>query len=191
MKKRNKIEEPEIGDTQMVEVTLTPLESQVIELKKQGLKYHEIAKAMPSVRGRKKSRQAVYDMLRRAQRKLWRLDAPNRYTINPGDCPIAETPLTARIRSALKEAGYERIGQLAGMSREDLEAITGMGRHGSFQTYGYIQSLGIKTKPHSFCPSCGTALERKLGGKRPLSCDNCGSKTTVKVIEEPQAIAVG
>jgi NADH pyrophosphatase NudC (nudix superfamily) len=183
-------------DTQLIEVTLTPLEREALELRnkldEKGRKtsYLKIAKIMQANHGRKKSRQAVYDMLRRAERKNWRLKATQRYADNPGDCPISETPLTARVRVALKAAGYQRVEQLIGLSREDLEKMKGMGRHGSFQAYGFIQSLGIKKKAMSYCPSCGAASERKLESKKPLECKNCGYTTGVKVLDEPEPLAV-
>lgn len=175
-------------DTQLVEVKLTPLEREAMKLREKKISYLKIAKIMGEAHGTKKSRQAVYDMLRRAQRKLWRLEATERHANNPGDCPIADTPLTARVRAALKAAGFERVEQLAGLSREDLESMRGMGKHGSFQAYGFIKSLGLKERAKSYCPSCGAASERKLDSKRPLACKQCGYSTDIKVVAEPEAI---
>lgn len=180
-------------DTHLFEITITPLEKEALALRQQGLKYEQIAQKMASrLHTRRKSRQAVYDMLKRAQRKLSRLSVAERYTVNPQDCPVAETPITARVRLALKRAGFERIGQLAGHSREQLEEIKGVGQHGAFQIYSFIEGLGIQRKTGgSFCPKCGTASSLKLGGKRPLNCETCGYKTAVKVIEEPEPVGVG
>lgn len=181
-----KTEEPKVPgfDKQAKEIAqLTPLERQVLKLrsaknaKGKPNTYDDIAKL---VFNGKKTRQTVYDMILRAERKIWRFQAKERYTDNPGDCPVEEVPLPARIRHGLKEAGFGKLGQLAGKSRVEISKIEGIGRHGSFQVFSLLQSWGVK-KPQSYCPNCGTPLSRKLADDVTVICSSCGTTSELKV----------
>lgn len=187
-KKTEEIKAPGF-DKQAKEIQqLTPLERQVLDLRSTNNSkgkphtYDEIAKIV--FKG-KKTRQTVYDMILRAERKIWRLQAKERYAENPGDCPVDEVPLPARIRHSLKEAGFGKLGQIAGKSRVEISKIEGIGRHGSFQVYGLLQAWGVR-KPHSYCVNCGTPLSRKLADEVTVKCGSCGTVVELHVTREPE-----
>lgn len=184
----SKTDEPKtIGfDKQAKEVkALTPLEREALKLRAtlddhgKPLSYDEIAERLFDGT---KSRQTVYDMIKRAERKMWRLDARKRFQENPGDCPIDETPLPARVRHSLKEAGFQKLGQLAGKSRVELWHIEGVGRHGSHQLFALLAAWGVR-KPHSFCVNCGTPLSKKLANDVKVTCSSCGATIEVQVTQ--------
>lgn len=178
-------------DKQAKEVkALTPLEREVLRLRSEKNAkgkphtYEEIAKIV--FKG-KKTRQTVYDMILRAERKTWRFHAKERYADNPGDCPVEEVPLPARIRHGLKEAGFSKLGQLAGKSRVEISKIEGIGRHGSFQVFSLLQSWGVR-KPQSYCVNCGTPLNKKLSDEVKVTCSSCGATTELKVSKEAEPV---
>jgi len=188
-----KIEEHKVPgmDKQQKEIqSLTPLEREALRLRSEKnskgrpLTYDEIAQKL--FQG-KKTRQTVYDMILRAQRKVWRLKARERYAANPGDCPVEEVPLPARIRHSLKEAGFVKLGQLGGKSRVEISKIEGIGRHGSFQVFSLLQSWGVK-KPQSYCINCGTPLNKRLSADTTVTCSSCGMTTQVRIAEEPEPV---
>jgi len=169
-------------DTQAVEVkSLTPNERESFRLRKKGLTYDEIGEVMFK---RTKPRQTIYEMIRRAERKLWRIQSKRRYSDNPGECPIDEAPLPARARNALKTAGYERLGQLAGLSPTEIKKCEGIGREGAYKVIRLLQERMVR-KPHSYCVSCGAPLNKKLAEDVKLVCE-CGTVTEIKSIDEPR-----
>jgi ribosomal protein S27AE len=139
----------------------------------------------------KMTRQGVYELVKQAERKQWRLNAKARYLRDLGVCPVEELPIPSRIRNALKRAGLTRVGQLAGMSRQELGQIDGVGRRqGSFLLYGLLTSWGIKKRASSFCPNCGAGLTKKFKeGADGVSCSRCGTTSFVKRVES-DAVAV-
>jgi DNA-directed RNA polymerase alpha subunit len=135
-------------DKQRMELQLTDKEQQALTMLQAKVRMQEIRKV---VFDNKISRQACYDTVRRAERKLWRLQARERHAENPADCPIDELPLTSRVRFSLKHAGYETLGQLAAIPKSDLEEIKWLGRHAIFEILKLLKDWGVR-KPGAYCP---------------------------------------
>lgn len=162
---------------------LSSTEQKAIKMYNGGSTYDEIrAKLYPNL-----SRQAVYDTIRRAERKLWRFGAQIRWAKNLGDCPVDEMPLPARIRNALRTAGYERAGQVSGMEVSELAKIGGLRRVSALVLYNLLREWKVP-KAQSFCPGCGAAMRKRLNGKKvTVKCPNCGSEFDLQNVTRPKS----
>jgi DNA-directed RNA polymerase alpha subunit len=139
-----------ISDAQLLEIELTDKEKLALAMRADGKTYEQIASDLFDD---ELTRQGAYELVKQAERKQWRLNAKKRYDGKLASCPVEELPIPGRTRNALEDAGYLRVGQLAGMSRETLSTIPGVGRrHGSFLLYALLQSWGLtngKRKRHA------------------------------------------
>lgn len=180
-----------ISDTQLMEMELTDKEKRILAMRHpngptRGIAatYEEIGKVI--FHG-KISRQAVYELVKAIEQKQWRLNSRERYS-KLETCPIDEMPLPRRLRNALRKAGYQKAGQIAGMSPEEFAQIKGIGqRQGAFLIYGLLQSWNLTKKPGSFCPHCGAPLDAKLkADENGIRCGNCGIRSFVRATVPPQ-----
>lgn len=173
---------PEL-DTQVIEVNMTADERAALKMHQAGAGPAQIARELFQNRI---TRQAAYDTVKRAERKQWRIQSRERYAANPGDCPVEECPLTSRVRHGLIAAGYNTLGKLAGMTRMELRAIDGVGRHAAFQIFGLLKSRNVP-EAKSFCPKCGKARTHGIGDT-PKKCSSCGYETSVTITARPAEV---
>lgn len=172
---------------EIVELALSEDEQKTLDAYNKGTPVPEIRSAIFK---NKVSRQATYATLRRAERKKFRLDAKERYSGKPEVCPVDELPLPARVRKALEREGYKRLGNLAGMSMDELAEIPRFGHTFAFTIYSLMQEWGVR-KAQSFCPNCGKQFSNRLDedDKTVRACRDCGFKTEIKVVSAPEPVA--
>jgi predicted RNA-binding Zn-ribbon protein involved in translation (DUF1610 family) len=179
-------------DTQVLQINdLRKDEKEVLALHRGGMRVTEIIKTL--FKG-KRTRQAVYDTLNRAKAKEFQLSAKERHAAAPERCPINELPWLPRLRNAFTKAGYHTVGDLAGLTFDDMTKIERVGVAGARIASELVTEWGVK-HPGSFCPQCGKPQEASLKSGKSGSvknvCDNCGFKTEIKVLRVPHGQSVG
>jgi DNA-directed RNA polymerase subunit RPC12/RpoP len=164
-------------DNQLAELRITPEERKLMEMRSKSLPYAHIAKAL--FQG-KRSRQAVQQLEGRVKRKLWIAESAMRYKDNLSDCPIEEAPLPVRVKRAVLQAGFTKIGHLVNM-REDLPDL---GKQGAFYVKKLLQRWNIQ-KHATYCVNCGATVgNRHQEEAFEVQCPRCESQFAVTVLHK-------
>lgn len=167
----------------MVELVMTSDERRALEAFKKNMDVRQIRS---EVFNNKFTRQAVWETLRRAQRKEFRFESKARWVSRPEDCPIDELPFPTHVRKPLERAGFRLLGDLAGTSEDELAKIPRIGKAAAHVIYQLVNDWNVK-KAKSFCPNCGKAYAHPLedDGKTVRKCRECRFKTEIKVLDSP------
>jgi hypothetical protein len=162
---------PESGkDAQKAEPELTLDEQLVLRMREVGVPYRAIAERLfaGSV-----SRQAVCETAQKLKQKAHRVKTRERYRNHEYQCPIDELPLPYRTRNALLRAGYERLGQIAGFTDDELLAIPGLGKDSVFGLRRMMRAWSLN-QPDFFCLRCAGGLQLKRRRDQSVTCKACG-----------------
>jgi len=157
-------------DTQTAEEGLSLDERLILRMREVGVSYKAIAERLF---GGRLSRQAVCETAQKLKQKAHRVKTRERYRGHEFQCPIDELPLSYRTRNALLRAGYERLGQIAGFTDQELMGIPGLGKESVFMLRRMLRAWAL-SEPDFFCLRCGAGLQ--LGKKRDqtVTCKVCG-----------------
>ncbi len=162
---------PAAGEVvQKVEPELTMDEQLVLRMREVGVSYKAIAEKLF---GSRVSRQAVCETTQKLKQKAHRVKTRERYRGHEFQCPIDELPQPYRTRNALLRAGYERLGQIAGLTDEELLEIPGLGKDSVFMLRRMMRAWGLN-EPDFFCLRCAGGLRLKRRRDQSVICNACG-----------------
>jgi hypothetical protein len=162
---------PEAGeDAQTAEPELSMDEQLVLRMREVGVSYRAIAEKLF---GGSVSRQAVCETSQKLKQKAHRVKTRERYRGHELQCPIDELPQPYRTRNALRRAGYERLGQIARLTDEELLEIPGLGKDSVFILRRMIRAWGVN-QPDFFCLRCAAGLQLKRKRDQSVTCRVCG-----------------
>lgn len=157
-------------DAQKAEPELTMDEQLVLRMREVGVPYRAIAERLF---GGRVSRQAVCETAQKLKQKAHRVKTRERYRNHELQCPIDELPQPYRTRNALLRAGYGRLGQIAGLTDEELLEIPGLGKDSVFGLRRMFRAWGLN-RPDFFCLRCAGGLQLKRGRDQSVACKVCG-----------------
>ena len=157
-------------DTQKAEPELSMDEQLVLRMREVGVSYKAIAEKLF---GGKVSRQAVCETSQKLKQKAHRVKTRQRYRGHEFQCPIDELPQPYRTRNALLRAGYERLGQIARLTDEQLLEIPGLGKDSVFMLRRMMRAWGLN-QPGFFCLRCAGGLWFKRKQDQSVTCTVCG-----------------
>lgn len=157
-------------DTLTAEEEMSLDEQLILRMREVGVSYKAIAERFF---GGRVSRQAVCETAQKLKQKAHRVKTRDRYRGHEFQCPIDELPQSYRTRNALLRSGYERLGQIAGLTDQELMEIPGLGKESVFMLRRMLRAWGL-SEPDFFCLRCAGGLQ--LGRKRDQSvtCKACG-----------------
>ena len=162
---------PGVGeDAQKAEPKLTMDEQLLLRMREVGVSYKAIAERLF---GGRVSRQAVCETAQKLKHKAHRVKTRERYRGHEFRCPIDELPQPERTRNALLRAGYERLGQIVGLTDEQLLAIRGLGKDSVFMLRRLMRAWGLN-EPDFVCLRCAGGLRLKRGRDQSVTCEICG-----------------
>ena len=157
-------------DTQTVEEGLSLDERLILRMREVGVSYKAIAERLF---GGRLSRQAVCETAQKLKQKAHRVKTRERYRGHEFQCPIDELPLSYRTRNALLRAGYERLGQIAGFTDQELMGIPGLGKESVFMLRRMLRAWAL-SEPDFFCLRCGGGLQLAKKRDQTVTCKVCG-----------------
>jgi len=157
-------------DTQTVEEGLSLDERLILRMREVGVSYKAIAERLF---GGRVSRQAVCETAQKLKQKAHRVKTRERYRGHEFQCPIDELPLSYRTRNALRRAGYERLGQIAGFTDTELMGIPGLGKESVFMLRRMLRAWAL-TEPDFFCLRCAGGLQLARKKEQSVTCKVCG-----------------
>ena len=157
-------------DTQTVEEGLSLDERLILRMREVGVSYKAIAERLF---GGRVSRQAVCETAQKLKQKAHRVKTRERYRGHEFQCPIDELPLSYRTRNALLRAGYERLGQIAGFTDQELMGIPGLGKESVFMLRRMLRAWAL-SEPDFFCLRCGGGLQLAKKRDQTVTCKVCG-----------------
>jgi hypothetical protein len=162
---------PEVGEeTQKTEPELSMDEQLILRMREVGVSYKKIA---DKFFGGQVSRQAVCETAQKLKQKAHRVKTRDRYRGHELQCPIDELPQPYRTRHALVRAGYERLGQIARLTDEQLMEIPGLGKDSVFVLRRMMRAWEIN-QPDFFCIRCASGLQLKRKRDQSVTCKVCG-----------------
>ena len=157
-------------DTQAVEGGLSLDERLILRMREVGVSYKAIAERLFAGR---LSRQAVCETAQKLKQKAHRVKTRERYRGHEFQCPIDELPLSYRTRNALLRAGYERLGQVASFTDQELMGIPGLGKESVFMLRRMLRAWAL-SEPDFFCLRCGGGLQLAKKRDQTVTCKVCG-----------------
>jgi hypothetical protein len=157
-------------DTETVDEGLSLDERLILRMREVGVSYKVIAERLF---GGRVSRQAVCETAQKLKQKAHRVRTRDRYRGHEFQCPIDELPLSYRTRNALLRAGYERLGQIAGFSDQELMGIPGLGKESVFMLRRMLRAWAL-SEPDFFCLRCAGGLQLARKRDQSVTCKVCG-----------------
>lgn len=162
---------PEVGEeAQKAEPELSMDEQLILRMREVGVSYKKIADRFF---GGQISRQAVCETAQKLKQKAHRVKTHERYRGHEFQCPIDELPQPYRTRHALLRAGYERLGEIARLTDEELLAIPGLGKESVFVLRRMMRAWELN-QPDFFCLRCAGGLQLKRKRDQTVTCKVCG-----------------
>jgi len=157
-------------DIQTAEEGLSLDERLILRMREVGVSYKAIAERLF---GGRVSRQAVCETAQKLKQKAHRVKTRERYRGHELQCPIDELPLSYRTRNALLRSGYERLGQIAGFTDQELMGIPGLGKESVFMLRRMLRAWAL-TEPDFFCLRCAGGLQLARKRDQSVTCKVCG-----------------
>jgi len=157
-------------ETQRAEPELSMDEQLILRMREVGVSYKKIAERFF---GGQVSRQAVCETAQKLKQKAHRVKTRDRYRGHEYQCPIDELPQPYRTRNALLRAGYERLGQIARLTDEELLEIPGLGKESVFILRRMMRAWEL-SQPDFFCLRCAGGLQLKRKRDQSVTCKVCG-----------------
>ena len=157
-------------DTETVEEGLSLDERLILRMREVGVSYKVIAERLF---GGRVSRQAVCETAQKLKQKAHRVKTRERYRGHEFQCPIDELPLSYRTRNALLRAGYERLGQIASFTDQELMGIPGLGKESVFMLRRMLRAWALR-EPDFFCLRCAGGLQLARRRDQSVTCKVCG-----------------
>jgi hypothetical protein len=157
-------------DTPTADEGLSLDERLILRMREVGVSYKAIAERLF---GGRVSRQAVCETAQKLKQKAHRVKTRERYRGHEFQCPIDELPLSYRTRNALLRAGYERLGQIANLTDQDLMGIPGLGKESVFMLRLMLRAWAL-TQPDFFCLRCAGGLQLAKKKDQSVTCKACG-----------------
>ncbi len=145
-------------------------EQLVLRMREVRIPYRTIAQ---KVFGGQMSRQAAWETVLRLTGKWNRVKSRERYRGREFVCPINELPLSERARNALTKAGYERLGQVVGLTDNQLLDIPKLGRVSLHEFRRMLREWGVE-QPDLFCLRCAAGFRIQKKREQTLTCSVCG-----------------
>lgn len=142
----------------------------VLRMREVKIPYRTIAQ---KVFGREMSRQGAWETVLRLTGKSNRAKSRERYRGRELVCPINELPQSERTRNALSRAGYQRLGQIVGLTDKQLSDIQGLGRVSLHELRRMMREWGLE-QPDLFCLRCAGGLRVGKRREQTLTCSVCG-----------------